>query len=76
MRTEELKNISQCLKCVLGMKYLKCLFCRATFDEGHIRGYIDMFLIEQKENRGKYFTDDDLIINCQVRSVQITKVGF
>ena len=45
-----------------------CTHFRSTFDEGHMRGYIDMFLTEQKENRGKYFTDDDLIINCQVRT--------
>ena len=41
---------------------------RATFDENHARGYIDKFIIEQKNNRGKYFTDEDLVINCQVRS--------
>lgn len=40
---------------------------RSTFDPGHLRGYIDMFLAEQKEGRGAYFTDDDLIINCQVK---------
>jgi len=30
-----------------------------------ILSYIDMFLMEQKANRGQYFTEDDLIINCQ-----------
>ena len=44
---------------------------RSTFDEGHLRGYIDMFLIEQKEKRGKYFTDEDLIINCQVSVIPL-----
>ena len=38
---------------------------RRTFEPGHARGYIDKFLQEQRDNRGKYFTDDDLIINCQ-----------
>nr|WAQ80662.1 methyl farnesoate epoxidase/farnesoate epoxidase [Tigriopus japonicus] len=38
---------------------------RKTFDSEHVRGYIDKFLIEQKANRGKFFTDKDLIINCQ-----------
>lgn len=40
---------------------------RSTFDPEHTRGYIDKFLVEQTEQRGKYFTDKDLVINCQVR---------
>lgn len=39
---------------------------RSTFDVNHQRGFIDKFLTEQHEKRGKYFTDDDLLICCQV----------
>jgi hypothetical protein len=40
---------------------------RKTFDPLLSRGYIDEFLIEQTENKkGKFFTTENLLINCQV----------
>lgn len=45
-------------------------FARSSFDADHSRGYIDRFLLEQLENKkGKFFTDQDLLINCQVNFV-------
>ena len=82
-RWERLKGYFQCLfglylttnktfKTICHPMYNLISFCsRSTFDEGHMRGYIDMFLVEQKEKRGSYFTDEDLIINCQVNNVKI-----
>ncbi len=43
------------------MKY-PCLTQIVTF---LLYSYIDLFLAEQEAKRGNFFTDEDLIINCQ-----------
>ena len=40
---------------------------KTLFKSCRIFSYIDMFLAEQEAKRGSYFTDEDLIINCQER---------
>jgi hypothetical protein len=40
---------------------------RATYDvASQPRGYIDLFLQAQEDGRGQFFTNQDLVIGCQV----------
>ena len=40
---------------------------RKSFDEHNIRGYIDKFIQAEKEGKGHYFNDMELVFNLQVR---------
>ena len=41
-------------------------FLRSTYDASSPRGYIDLFIKAQDENLGNFFTNQDLLIGCQV----------
>ena len=56
---------------------LQNLCNRSSFDSTSPRGYIDLFLKAQEDKQGNYFTDQDLLIGCQVKNTNfILDISF
>ena len=48
------------------LSFFSFMYYRSTYDASSPRGYIDLFIKAQDENLGKFFTNQDLLIGCQV----------